>query len=71
MGGFLCASISAGSTQEVPTRPEPYSDPKMEEALRAMVRELKERARELGYPKEEPSRTGSIATRSKCARDGG
>jgi hypothetical protein len=61
VGGFLCASIGAGSTQEVVTRPEPYSDPRMEEALRAMVRGLNDRARELGYPQEEPSKIGSIA----------
>lgn len=61
VGGFLCGSIGVGSTQEAPTRPEPSSDPRMEEALRAMVRGLKDRARELGNPEEEPSKTGSIA----------
>ena len=61
VGGFLCGSIGVGSTQEVPARPEPYSDPRMEEALRAMVRGLEDRARELGNPEEEPSKTGSIA----------
>jgi hypothetical protein len=61
VGGFLCASIGVGSTQEVPTRPEPYSDPRMEEALRAMAQGLRDRARELGNPEQEPSKTGSIA----------
>ena len=61
VGGFLCGSIGARSTQEVPTQPVPHSDPKMEEALRAMVRGLKDRTRELGNPEEEPSKTGSIA----------